>query len=186
MMRGIRPPFRRFKRSERGAALLEMALITPFFMAMLFGVIDFGSIFDDSGQLEQSTRQTAHDAAVVQFGASNACNLTGVPAGTSDGVRRIICSAKANAGLSSDVRVNVMFTNGTLGTSDPRGFTPGNSVVVCTSTRMASMSGMYDAMLENHYLRARAAYRIEEPSTFTETAGGEVDPGGTNWSWCAP
>lgn len=61
-------------RSERGAALLELALATPVVLVILFGVIDFARVFYVSQHLtavarlgaQYGTRQLTFDATGVQ------------------------------------------------------------------------------------------------------------------------
>lgn len=67
-------------RSERGAALLELALATPVVLVILFGVIDFARVFYVSQHLtavarlgaQYGIRQLTFDAADVQSYAAGA------------------------------------------------------------------------------------------------------------------
>ncbi|HET7474527.1 MAG TPA: TadE/TadG family type IV pilus assembly protein [Dermatophilaceae bacterium] len=44
-------------RRDRGAAAVEMAIVLPVLVAMLFGIIDYGRIFNAEIQLSQATRE---------------------------------------------------------------------------------------------------------------------------------
>ena len=51
-------------RRDRGAAAVEMALVLPLLVSMLFGVIDFGRLFNAEVQLSQAAREGARIAAL--------------------------------------------------------------------------------------------------------------------------
>jgi hypothetical protein len=55
---------RTFRRSERGTALVEFALIAPLLFLLLFGIIDFGRALDYYNQVTQLAGQGARAAAV--------------------------------------------------------------------------------------------------------------------------
>jgi len=47
------------KKSERGAALVELAMVLPFLLLMLAGIIEFGLLFYNQQVLTNSTREGA-------------------------------------------------------------------------------------------------------------------------------
>lgn len=49
---------------EDGAALVEMALVTPLLLLLLFGIIEFGWLFGQFNEIRHSVRETARYAAV--------------------------------------------------------------------------------------------------------------------------
>jgi len=55
--------FRRFRRAcataDTGAAAVEMALVTPLLLLMLFGLIDFGRMFNAQITLTEAAREGA-------------------------------------------------------------------------------------------------------------------------------
>jgi TadE-like protein len=57
-------------RRERGAAVVEFALVLPLLVTMLFGAIDFGFVSNDSTKLRQVVRETGRRASVWRFGRS--------------------------------------------------------------------------------------------------------------------
>jgi Flp pilus assembly protein TadG len=57
-------------RSEDGAAAVEFALVLPILILMLFGIIQFGLIFNQWQQLEHATREGARWAS-MQNGAAD-------------------------------------------------------------------------------------------------------------------
>ena len=56
--------FGALRRSERGTALVEFALIAPLLFLLLFGIIDFGRALDYYNQVTQLAGQGARAAAV--------------------------------------------------------------------------------------------------------------------------
>jgi len=55
---------RTFRRNERGAALVEFALIAPFLFLVLFGIVDFGRALNYYNQVTQLAGQGARAAVV--------------------------------------------------------------------------------------------------------------------------
>jgi Flp pilus assembly protein TadG len=49
---------------ERGAAAVEMALVSPLLLAMIVGIIDFSRIFNAEIQLSQAAREGARIASL--------------------------------------------------------------------------------------------------------------------------
>ena len=55
--------FHRLKKSERGAAIIEFAIITPILIAMVIGIIEFGWIYSGYITLTGAAREGARLAA---------------------------------------------------------------------------------------------------------------------------
>ncbi len=52
------------QRTDPGSVTVEMVLVTPILLVLLFGIIEFGLIFKDVAILKQATREGARIAAV--------------------------------------------------------------------------------------------------------------------------
>jgi TadE-like protein len=65
------------KSRERGAAVVEFALVLPLLVTILFGAIDFGFVSNDTTKLRQVVRETGRRASVWRFGRSVCDNATG-------------------------------------------------------------------------------------------------------------
>ncbi len=52
------------QRTDSGSVTVEMVLVTPILLVLLFGIIEFGLIFKDVAILKQATREGARTAAV--------------------------------------------------------------------------------------------------------------------------
>jgi Flp pilus assembly pilin Flp len=55
--------FRRLKKSDRGASLIEFALILPFLLALVLGIIEFGWIYTGYISVTGAAREGARLAA---------------------------------------------------------------------------------------------------------------------------
>jgi hypothetical protein len=58
------------KDRERGAAVVEFALVLPLLVTVLFGAIDFGFVSNDTTKLRQVVREAGRRASVWRFGRS--------------------------------------------------------------------------------------------------------------------
>lgn len=56
---------RRQRSRDRGAVAVEMALVTPLLVVLVFGIIDFSRVFNAELQLSQAAREGARLAAIV-------------------------------------------------------------------------------------------------------------------------
>jgi hypothetical protein len=64
---------RRRSDSNEGSVLVEFALVLPIFAIMLFGMIQFGLVFNGWTSLRNSVQTGARLAAIGDFGPSGAC-----------------------------------------------------------------------------------------------------------------
>jgi uncharacterized membrane protein len=62
----IRSDASRYRRPDRGAAAVELALVMPLLLLILFGIIDFGRMFNAQITLTQAAREGARAAAYGQ------------------------------------------------------------------------------------------------------------------------
>jgi Flp pilus assembly protein TadG len=99
-------------RSERGAELIEFALIFPLLLLVLLGIIDFGFLFQRYEVLTNATREGARMAVLPNY--------------SDDDIRRRIC--------------DFLITGGVATTGCP-GTTPTNPAVTITSPTIALGGG---------------------------------------------
>lgn len=71
-----RGPIAMLRRSERGTALVEFALIAPLLFLLLFGIIDFGRALNYYNQITQLAGQGARAAAVNRAPDGTALNAS--------------------------------------------------------------------------------------------------------------
>jgi len=204
MIKALRPKSRR----EDGAALVEFALILPVLLLLLFGMIDFGFIYNDFLSLRQGVRDGARQGAVANFGTQTSCNNTAFTGTiTSTQAKELICTTRNRIGLdSTKMRVGICLSNlagdacsGTTATD----YAAGRTLVVCGMYPATSKSGFLSSFVGNGVVTTRVAIRIEQ--TFNTASGsplpntddlvsafetlnpaGSSFPTGKSWSFCAP
>jgi Flp pilus assembly protein TadG len=168
------------RQRERGAALVEAAIVIPVLVFILFGIIDFGWVFNDYLSVRQGTREGARQVAVsttppapgqaapgtaAQWTA-NGC-VTGVnPATDADGYM-LVCYVKQRMGLKqSDTRVKITFVR----QAGSKPFAAGQGVTVCTQYPAKSLSGFMSPFLSGRILASKVTIRIEQDSTWAGTS----------------
>ena len=57
-------------RNERGQTMVEFALVIPILCVVLFGILQFGALYNDYVTLTDATRVGARRAAVSRFESS--------------------------------------------------------------------------------------------------------------------
>lgn len=60
------------RRGESGAAAVEFAIVLPIFLAMLFGIIQFGAVLFLHNNMVNAARETARRMAVAELTAAQA------------------------------------------------------------------------------------------------------------------
>ncbi len=105
--------------SDHGSSLVELSLLLPLMIVLLFGAMDFGRVFYSSMAVTQAVR------AGVQYGAlnvTNSANTTGMEAAAT-------AAASDIAGFSANAaRSCTCWTQSTLTET-----TPGSCPATCTS-----------------------------------------------------
>lgn len=172
----------RRRREERGASLVEFALILPVFALLLFGLIEFGFVFMNWISVRQGAREGARQAVVANFGGSSSCATTGFTGPTE--TKELVCLTKGRSDIAGDeMRVYVDF-----GAS---GYAVGEPVKVCVARPLNSFTGLFSPFINNRVLKTKVEMRIEQltptpasPGGVRFGTGGETDPTGSGWSWC--
>lgn len=193
------PPGRRRRGDEsreRGASLVEFALIAPILFAVVFGIIDYGMLLSDTIGLRQGVREAARQATVAEFGSTTSCgaSLSGTP--TTE-MRKLVCLTKARSDVSNDaVRVAIRFDPATSGLAAANAYPAGtgsapagpvgNGLLVCSIAPQRSITGFYSPLMSGRYVRSKVVMRIEKSAGTAQTQTNETDPSGENWSWCTP
>jgi Flp pilus assembly protein TadG len=154
---------RRGTRGQRGAAMVEFAIVLPLLLLLVFGMIDFASIYNDYQSVRQGAGAGDRQAVVNQSPVvtSPNCNSTnvsdihmssGAPAAGSEAAK-LICYTKARVGLNMDnTRVALVF-NAPL--------TAGQPLMVCVQYPISSITGYLARMLGNKVLNSRAETIVE-------------------------
>jgi len=155
-------------RGDRGAAILEFALVVPFFIILVMGIIDFSNAYNDYNSVRQGVREGTRQIVVADW------STDGCTSGTS--AAKAACVTKARVGLTdADTRVKIVL---------PTTYAPGEQVKVCVMYPFRSMTGFFNAVL-NGAAKSELTMRIEQIDASQPIAGYEETPlPGQNWSWC--
>lgn len=156
-MRGRQQSARRRLRADRGAAVVEFAIVLPMLMLLLCGIIDFGTSYNDYQALRGGVRDGTRDSVVTNYGSNVACHDTATqgPAPATPALN-IICHIKDRAGLGNGIRVGVWA---------PNGWDVGKSLRVCAQTFASSTTGITGPFLDGKVITAKVDMRIEQKLT---------------------
>jgi hypothetical protein len=178
-----RNPAARRARGERGASMVELAIILPLFLAIVFGVIEFGITYNNLITIRQGTREAARQGAVGNFGSTTSCSLTGVSGSPSTDIQKLMCLAKQQIGLSyANTRVKIL--SGSADFSSSGSFQKGEAIIVCVEYPVDTMAKFVTPVLGSAVLKSKTSMRIETSYSSTETGGQETALSSGDWSWC--
>jgi Flp pilus assembly protein TadG len=146
--------FLRKRRDQRGAALVEFAIIGPVLFLLIFGLIDFGLIFNDYLQVRNGVQSAARLGAVAGFGNST-CTPSPDPSSTE--THKLMCLTKDRVGLNAaNTRTKVVLDAGV--------YADGNELVVCAMYPVSSRTKLLSPVLNGKVITTRVAMRIEQTS----------------------
>jgi len=155
-------------RGDSGASIVEFAFVLPILALLVFGIIDFGTIFSDYHALRSGVRDGTRDAVVLNWGTTTSC---AAQTGTSP-ASNIICRVKEKTGLGNTVKVGIWA---------PGGWQVGATLRICGQYPMKSTSGITSPFINGKAVTAKVEFRIEQPlptgTTFTAAQEGAV----TSW-----
>lgn len=77
---------RRTFKEEQGQTLVEFALVVPLLLVVLFGIIQFGAVYNDYVTLTDATRVGARKAAVSRHSATPEADAEDAVRGSASGM----------------------------------------------------------------------------------------------------
>jgi Flp pilus assembly protein TadG len=161
--------------------MVELAIILPIFMLLVFGVIEFGITYNNMITLRQGTREAARQGAVGNFGSTTSCSLNGATGSTD--IQKLMCLAKQQVGLNfANTRVKVL--SGSADFTSSGTFQKGEAIIVCVQYPVDAMAKFVTPVLGSAVLKTKTSMRIETSYSTTETGGEETALSGSNWNWC--
>ena len=157
-------------RSERGAALVEFALVLVLVAMLLFGIIEFGIAYNDYIAVRQGTREGARLAVVDDVNNAPSCKIAGAtitppakPNNTFDATNAVICKTKDRIGLDqTKTKVKIVVAAKSVGAN----------VTICASYPLTSVTGLIAPFINGRTLVSTVVMRLEQPPAFdsyTET-----------------
>jgi Flp pilus assembly protein TadG len=146
------------RRRERGANLVEFALIAPFLIMLLFGIIEFAWVFAQNLDIRHGAREGARLAAVnFPVGATN-----GSTARNDTDRDALIDEICARMDVASGVTVDLQ-SAGTVGAA----------AIATTSAPRSTLTGIMDwALPSSIVLTSTVEIRVEQPATWTNAPTG--------------
>jgi Flp pilus assembly protein TadG len=150
-------------RGERGAALVEFALVLPLLAALIFGVIEFGSMYNSLLEVRSAAREGARMAAVDNgcvFPAPTSCSSTAAAQLTD---LKTATQARATGLANQALNISVTYPTGT---GHPA---VGDNVTVCVNYTFHTVTGLFP-FLNGITLHSRGVFRLEQVPTFASDA----------------
>lgn len=158
---------------ERGAALVEAAIVIPLLLMFVFGVVDFGAVYSNRTAVNQGVRDATRQGIVANFGTNSSCPVTGsIAAGNS---LNLACLTKERIGLEAErTRIRIVA---------PATYSVGSQLLVCAEYSIEPVTPLTDQFLSGDALHAKATMRVEQVATSGLTSVSEtaID---NDWSWC--
>jgi TadE-like protein len=141
---------------ERGLALVEFALVVPFLLILIVGIIDFGFLFNDVISVRQGARDGGRQAAVGKFGSDPNCELfLSTPASISE--KNLMCLTKSRDDVSDKkTRVRVIVGDGSSGSA----YSVGKPIAICEQYEMRSLTRVLP-VLSGRVFTTRTVFRVE-------------------------
>jgi len=162
---------RRF-RGDRGASLVEFALVLPVLALLMFGIIDFGTLYSDYQGLRNGVRDGSRNAAVTNWGSDTSCLTAGHNFAGDSEARKVVCDVKNKVGLGNDVRVGVWV---------PGGWQVGSTLRVCSQYGMASTTGITASFINGKAMTSKVEFRIELELNDGDVFTAGQEPAVTSW-----
>ncbi|GGF23937.1 hypothetical protein GCM10010954_23520 [Halobacillus andaensis] len=92
-------------KSEKGQALVEMALVLPILLMLVFGIMDFGRIFHAYLTIDHAGREGARAASVGGDDAHIRAVIEDTASGLNDSSLNIAISPEGDRDSGSEVRI---------------------------------------------------------------------------------
>lgn len=146
---------------DRGAALVEFALVVPVLFLLIFGIIDFAWTFGQFLDVRHGAREAARLAA-VNYEA---------PAGSSGATQSLGIVTETCTRLSNEDAATITITlDSTSGLTEAQRRAVGRPVSVSVTQQVDSLTGFLDPFLPSS-LTSSADSRLEQVATFNDSTG---------------
>jgi Flp pilus assembly protein TadG len=135
---------------QRGAALVEFAIVAPLLILLLFGIVEFGWVLAQFNEVRHAAQEGA------RWGAVSRPDIDGGGAGSSDLVARA-CNA---ANLPSGSTLSVTAATG--------GGAKGDTATVTVTANIASLTGLnFITVFLPPSLSNTATFRLEQTAAWS-------------------
>jgi hypothetical protein len=152
---------------DRGAALVEFAIVVTLFFLLVFGMIEFGVDYNNYISVRNGAREGARLGVVNDLNDAPSCKVGGTtvtppatPASNPDFTNALVCKTKDRIGLGDSVEVEII-----------RGDDPGDSLEVCASYPVESITGLIAPFVSGKTLQTSVTMRLEQEPKFDDFSG---------------
>lgn len=180
------------RRAERGAVLVELAMVVPILVLLIMGIVDYAVLFNQKIGLRGGVREAAWNGSRGIFGAApnSSCTLTFSGTIPDANTQKIMCMVKRRSGLDqSEVRVMVR----TVDLDNPGAaatFDNGKGLMVCAMRKASSTTHFFSSLFANSFQLSRLTTVVLaiDPAVTAVGGGQEVPFAGKagGWSFCDP
>lgn len=133
------PASSRARRAERGQSLVEMALVLPMFLMLIFAIVDFSHVFYAEMTIQDALRQAGRFA------------ITGNTLSGQSRVASILATAQQAAGNlnlnTSSINISANGTGGTGAAANAGG--PGDIITISMSTGVPMLTPLIAPLFPN-------------------------------------
>ncbi|MGH8891915.1 MAG: TadE family protein [Actinomycetes bacterium] len=152
---------------------MEFALVVPILLLLLFGIIDYGLLFNNALSVKQGVREAARQGVVSNYGSSCSMSFSVAP---SPNLQKLACTVVD--------RTSVVTGTPYVKIKLPDGWVKGKSLVVCEMVQSSGLTGV-TPMPDGGVVTSKVEMSIEKATTGQVESGGEqTPPAGASWSWC--
>lgn len=168
--------------------MVEFAIVAPVLMLLIFGVIDFGMLYQRQISFRSGLRSATRSAVVANFGGSSDCVLSPLDT-ASEANKQLICNVKRQMGLNdADTRVRIELVD--ANNDGQAKHVSYDDLRVCAMSKLKSVSGFFGPMFEGKASTGRLQMMIEKgtdnvPNLVPLETGGEGALDGRDWNFCS-
>lgn len=146
-------------RGERGASLVEFALVAPLLFLLIFGIIEFGWGFSQYLDTRHGAREGARLAAVNYADPANPVPSKGAAQ-----------SGEIVAELCDRMGGNAMGARVVLGFASPGATSQGDRAFIEVKAELDTLTGFLDFALAGRDITDRISFRLERDVDWTATS----------------
>ncbi len=143
---------KRLPGSEKGAALVEFAMVLPLLIVLLFGVIEASWTFAQMNDVRHGAREGARAAAVD---VGDLCGVGGIGELVTDRMDIVLPTQN----------VNVILTPGATNPANPGEGSVGGSAQITVTADLKTLTGLLDPFFGGKTLASTIEFRLEQPAT---------------------
>jgi hypothetical protein len=151
---------------ERGAALVEFAIVANLLFLIIFVMIEFGIAYNDYISVRQGTREAARLGVVNDLDGAPPCRIDGAnvsppedPVTQASATQALICKAKDRIGLDGDsTKVRVEITGDAIG----------ENLRICARFPVEALTGFSAPFISGKVLSSEVTMRLEQVPIYGE------------------